>query len=136
MAAPNEPLNREEGYYAAMLGDSDSMPSEPLSRKERYLENIVEAAKREVVDRIIINLEGDDGTLTEEQIALVSDDEANVVFNNGGKIFYLFNRQPDLSYRTFMNMDIATTTGVEFSAIYVQLSKTAANYGRWTKEVL
>lgn len=136
MTAPAEPLSREEGYYAAMLGDSDSMPSEPLSRKERYLENIVEAVKREVIDRVIINLEGDDGTLTEEQIALVSDDEANVVLNNGGKIFYLSNRQPDLSYRTFMNIDVAMTSDVEVSVIYIQLSKTAANYGRWTKEVL
>lgn len=81
-----------------------------------------------------IVLTGESGTLTAEQIDLVTDDTKNVVLVNAGELFYLANHLSTLTYRTYINFDVAQTEDVVAKAIYIQLNTTAANYGAWTLE--
>ena len=45
MAAPERPFNREEDYYASILGQTKYLPSKPCNRKERYWDAIAEQTK-------------------------------------------------------------------------------------------
>lgn len=82
----------------------------------------------------IIELTGDSGTLTAEQIDLVNDTSKLVRIINDGKVFSLSNASTSLTYKTFTNTDAAVGEVVSFEAIYVQLNPEAVNYGTWSKE--
>lgn len=84
------------------------------------------------IGAIEIQLTEDSGTLTSEQLELITDETKTVVFNVNGKLYYLFNKNTSLTYRTFINFDISLSTELECSAVYVQLDKTAVNYGAYT----
>lgn len=82
----------------------------------------------------LINLSGDSGTLTQEQIDIVSNNSKLYLIINDGQIFNLVNTMSNLTYKTFINLDIALSSSISAKAIYIQLDSSAANYGRWTKE--
>lgn len=82
----------------------------------------------------IITLTGESGTLTSAQIAQVLDDTSVLEIVCDGVVFHLSNKQSNLTYRTFMSMDVANTENVSFKAIYINVSEGAANYGAWTLE--
>lgn len=84
--------------------------------------------------RTVIELTGESGTLTDAEIALVESDSVDLVLVNDGQVFYLSNKQSDLTYKTFMNIDAALDAGYEINAIYIQLNPEAVNYGAWSKE--
>lgn len=88
----------------------------------------------EKTEKNVITLTGESGTLTSAQIAQVLDDTAVLEIVCDGVVFRLSNNQSDLTYRTFMSMDVANTENVAFKAIYVNVSAGAANYGDWTLE--
>lgn len=83
---------------------------------------------------IEILLTGDSGKLTADELKLVANNEKTVVINNDGELFYLANKQSDLTYKTYVNFDVADSTSIEGKAIYIQLDKHSVNFGKWTKE--
>lgn len=90
----------------------------------------------EYSERKVIELEDDSGTLTEEQINIVKNNHNNVVIINGGQVYSLSNTNDELTYKTFLNMDVGVSEYLVSSAIYIQLNKEAVNYGQWTKETI
>lgn len=84
--------------------------------------------------KVEITLTGNSGQLTEEQIEQVKNDDNIVEIVCDGIVYRLANKDSSLSYKTYIGMDCATAQTVSFSAIYIQLSEEAINYGHWTKE--
>lgn len=85
-------------------------------------------------EKIEIELTGDSGQLTEEQIDQVKDNDNIVEIVCDGIVYRLANKDSSLSYKTYIGIDCAMSQTVSFSAIYIQLSEEAINYGHWTKE--
>lgn len=84
--------------------------------------------------KVEITLTGDSGQLTDEQIDQIKDDDNIVEIVCDGIVYRLGNKDSSLSYRTYIGLDCAMSQKVSFSAIYIQLSEEAYNYGHWTKE--
>ena len=84
--------------------------------------------------KVVITLTGESGTLTSEQIAQVLDDTAVLEIVCDGQVFRLSNKQSSLSYRTYINIDTALSSGTNVKAIYIQLNSSAANYGSCQKK--
>lgn len=81
-----------------------------------------------------IVLTGESGTLTAEQIALITDNQRNYLLINDGEVFYLYNTASTADYKTFLNLDVTEDNLIEHKAIYIQLNPEAVNYGEWNKE--
>lgn len=80
----------------------------------------------------IISTSGDSGTFTEEQIALILNDNNNILIENGGEYYSL--KHNATSYKTYVNTNTPTDDTVTLKSIYVNISEEAVNYGSWTKE--
>lgn len=74
----------------------------------------------------LIEVTGDSGTLTAEQMALIG---PGVKIINDGEVFTMSNNDSSLVYTTFINGDVSASDMMAFKAIYVNTSD-----GTWTKE--
>lgn len=82
----------------------------------------------------IIELSGESGILTDEQIAIVKDNTKEYLIINDGEAFYLVNTQTDLPYKTYINLDIALTSNVDAKALYIHTGEEGVTYKHWSKE--
>lgn len=114
------------GWYFLRVAVGDLDETKPLSWVSGF--DGAGSKKAEIV------LTGDSGQLTEEQIAQIKDDNSVLEIVCDGIVYRLANKDSSLSYRTYIGMDCAKSQTISFSAIYVQLSEEAINYGHWTKE--
>lgn len=85
-------------------------------------------------EKIEIELTGDSGQLTEEQIAQVENDNNIIEIVCDGLVYRLENKDSSLSYRTYVAIDCATSLTATVKALYIQLNKSALNYGHWSIE--
>lgn len=85
-----------------------------------------------VASKFVINTEGNFGTLSDADFALLIDDSKNVVIRNGVEEYGL--RAIETTYRTYMAENTPDDTTVNKYAIWVQTSPQAVNYKHWSKE--
>lgn len=119
-------LNTEDYMLYTLESVDDSDPENPA-----YIWVAVGGAGSSHVE---ITTTGDSGTFTAEQIEMLTDPSLEAVIMNGGKAFGLANKQADLTYRTYINLDAATGEALAAKAIYIQLDESAVNYGHWSLE--
>lgn len=114
------------GWYFLRVAVGDLDTTKPLKWSGGF--DGAGAKKYEIV------LTGNSGTLTEEQIEQIKNDDNVIEIVCDGKVYRLSNKDSTLSYRTYSNLDCAMSDTMVFSGIYIQLSEEAVNYGHWTKE--
>lgn len=86
-------------------------------------------------EQAVITLTGDSGTLTDAQITQVLNDTASLAIVCDGQVFRLANKQSDLGYRTYINVDCALESTIAVKAIYIRVDG-SPTHGNWTKETV
>lgn len=112
------------GWYFLRVAVGDLDKTKPL----QWEGGINGSSKVEIV------LTGDRGELTEEQIAQVENDNNIIEIVCDGLVYRLENKDSSLSYRTYVAIDCATSLTATVKALYIQLNKSALNYGHWSIE--
>lgn len=84
------------------------------------------------VGSVIIELTGESGRLTAEQLKLINNENINVMLLLDGKIYRYVENQ--ITFKTYTNVVYPTISTEEIKAIYVNISPEAVNYGTWSLE--
>ena len=80
----------------------------------------------------VIELEGDSGTLTNDEFNIIIENTKNIALLNDNQIYYLYEMND--TYYTFTNISSPLIDVVNYTSILINVSEEAVNYKTWTKE--